>query len=105
MADLCFCSFAKIPDKPMTQATAVAVHFYSLLMTWGQAGSAEHKQYRLPYWGLGLEGLCLCMGFCAFGLSLALEILSAEWKSYLRITVETDYMSFVIHFIKTIQGT
>lgn len=43
----------------MTQATAVAVHFYSLLMTWGQAGSAEHKQYRLSYWGLGLGGDCV----------------------------------------------
>lgn len=74
----------------MTQATAVAVHFYSLLMTWGQAGSTEHRQYRLPYWGLGLGGFCVCMGFCAFGLGLALEMLNAEWKSYLRIRVETD---------------
>jgi len=95
MANLCFCSFSKIPDKPMTQATAVAVHFYSLLMTWGQAGSIEHKQYRLPYWGLGLGGeLCVrvrahtCV--CAFWLGLAFEILSSEGKSYLGIIVETE---------------
>lgn len=43
MANLCFCSFSKILDKPMTQATAVAVHFYSLLMTWGQAGSTRTR--------------------------------------------------------------
>ena len=79
----------------MTQATAVAVHFYSLLMTWGQAGSIEHKQYRLPYWGLGLGGeLCVrvrahtCV--CAFWLGLAFEILSSEGKSYLGIIVETE---------------
>lgn len=97
MANLCFCSFSKIPDKPMTQATAVAVHFYSLLMTWGQAGSTEHKQYRLPYWGLGFGGVgCVCVytrahtHMCAFWLGLAFEILNSERKSYLGIIVGTD---------------
>lgn len=72
----------------MTQATAVAVHFYSLLMTWGQAGSREHKQYRLPYWGLGLGGceyacahthVCVYFGWVWLN---ALEMLNSERKSY-----------------------
>lgn len=78
----------------MTQATAVAVRFYSLLMTWGQAGSTEHRQYRLPYWGLGLGGLCLRVPahtrVCAFWLGLAFEIFNSERKSYLGIIVETN---------------
>lgn len=79
----------------MTQATAVAVHFYSLLMTWGQAGSTEHKQYRLPYWGLGFGGVVYTRAHtrtcvCAFWLGLAFEIFNSERKSYLGIIVETD---------------
>lgn len=69
MADLCFCSFSKIPDKPMTQATAVAVHFYSLLMTWGQAAAqnTSNIDYHTGGWVWGLLSmhglLCIWVGF------------------------------------------
>lgn len=61
----------------MTQATAVAVHFYSLLMTWGQAGSTRTQAIQITILGAGFLCLCIRVRVCVF-LSFGLMLLKCS---------------------------
>lgn len=103
MANLCFCFFSKILDKPMTQATAVAVHFYSLLMTWGQAGSTRTRAIQITILGAGSSVFVYTCAYFSWLWLSASEMLCSERKSYPGI-VREERLCFVC-FNKTIRVT